>query len=277
MPTLAGFLREAFNLLDAVAALAVAAILFAPLLRQFGSVRGALMTGAALGIGAALQFATPVHIGPGVFLDMRAVPLALAGGFLGVAGALPATAIAAAARLWIGGAGAEAGAVALCLASGSGLAWRALVSGDRQRGIPALAGLGAISCLHILPVFALPGDIQAAAFLGPIPCLVVLNVAGAVAVGLIFEEARWTARTEAQQRAEAAEALPPLSGMQPAEPDPMVPLEATGGSAVAMAAGCEGCPTPAGSGCPTTAALFDRASNLMGPANPPIPRARKSA
>lgn len=40
MPTLAGFLREAFNLLDAVAALAVAAILFAPLLRQFGSVRG---------------------------------------------------------------------------------------------------------------------------------------------------------------------------------------------------------------------------------------------
>ncbi|SFE62008.1 LytS/YhcK type 5TM receptor domain-containing protein [Roseivivax sediminis] len=202
------FLHHALDLADAFAMLALAALAYAPAMRLFGRSVARWLGGVAFGVVAALQLMTPVMLPIGALIDMRALPVALAAAFLGWRGALPSLAIAAAARSWTGGGGAEAGFAALVLAAGAGLLWRRLTDERDRRGLPALECLGLLICLHLLPVFAAADGLRPALMAGVVPVLAVLNIAGAVTVGWLLEQARWDSEAPAETLASASGRIP---------------------------------------------------------------------
>ncbi|MDB5538747.1 MAG: diguanylate cyclase [Devosia sp.] len=71
--------------------------------------------GVLMGVGAIVNMLFPVHFAPGVFFDLRTCLLVLAAFFGGPIAALIAAGLAIAYRLWVGGAGAPSGVLAVVL------------------------------------------------------------------------------------------------------------------------------------------------------------------
>lgn len=76
--------------------------------------REQLKLGAFFGIAALLVMARPIEAAPGIQIDLRTIPIAIAGFAGGWPGALVAAAMAGAFRLWIGGQGAIPGFIVIC-------------------------------------------------------------------------------------------------------------------------------------------------------------------
>ncbi len=89
--------------------------------------------GAIMGLGAVAAMLFPVEFAPGVFFDLRTCLLALAAFFGGPLAALLALLPAIAWRLWVGGAGAPAGVVAMTLVTLAASFAHLLL---RRRGLP---------------------------------------------------------------------------------------------------------------------------------------------
>jgi PAS domain S-box-containing protein len=83
------------------------------------SVQRAVM-GIVLGLGAATAMLLPVDLVPGIRVDARGVPLILAAPFGGFGAAAIAALVAAAFRIWLGGAGVPAGLAYIVFSAGSG-------------------------------------------------------------------------------------------------------------------------------------------------------------
>lgn len=79
--------------------------------------RRELLAGGLFGIGAVLVMAIPIHVGMGVFFDMRGVVVGLAGPFGGIGSTIIAAAIAATFRYALGGVGMVPGFVGIALAA----------------------------------------------------------------------------------------------------------------------------------------------------------------
>ena len=86
-----------------------------------------------MGVGTIATMSMSVEVQPGLYFDLRASLLAIAGFFGGWQAALLSALMAGTYRLSMGGAGAWAGVVGIGLASGSGLALRLLVGGRVHR------------------------------------------------------------------------------------------------------------------------------------------------
>ncbi|MEL7092580.1 MAG: LytS/YhcK type 5TM receptor domain-containing protein [Pseudomonadota bacterium] len=81
------------------------------------------LLGLCFGLVSFLQLQNPFEAMPGVIIDLRNVPVLLAGAFLGWRGASITILIAACTRYSIGGAGMVSGIAAIGLAGGFGIAW----------------------------------------------------------------------------------------------------------------------------------------------------------
>ena len=89
---------------DATASLALIAVFYGWIARHSATpLRQQVTLGLTFGIGAAYMMADPIIAAPGVVVDLRAVPVALAAAYLGPVGGLIAMAIAGLARTAIGG------------------------------------------------------------------------------------------------------------------------------------------------------------------------------
>lgn len=114
--------------------------------------------GALFGCVALLMMNMTLAIGEGLVIDLRVIPVILAGAFLGWRGAAVCMAIAVAMRLSIGGAGALAGCAAVVVAGTVGLAWARFTSDSGTRGVRALLMLGVLgSCTAFTAVLLPPG------------------------------------------------------------------------------------------------------------------------
>lgn len=89
--------------------------------RLKGNARSAF-AGLSMGVAAMISLLYTVDLGGGYVADLRSVPVAVAGLFAGPLAGLIAVAITAVGRLWIGGAGAPAGILAITLSGCVGLA-----------------------------------------------------------------------------------------------------------------------------------------------------------
>ena len=89
--------------------------------RLKGNARSAF-AGLSMGVAAMISLLYTVDLGGGYVADLRSVPVAVAGLFAGPLAGLIAVAITAVGRLWIGGAGAPAGIMAITLSGCVGLA-----------------------------------------------------------------------------------------------------------------------------------------------------------
>ena len=120
-----------------------------PLLRRIGL---GLMFGAG-GVAAMLQ---SVPVAPGVYVDVKAVPVALAAPFGGTLAAFLAAGIVATGRIAVGGAGMLPGVTGILLSGAAGLLMARLVPSVEWRGARPLFLLAPLSALNTLGIFALP-------------------------------------------------------------------------------------------------------------------------
>jgi diguanylate cyclase (GGDEF)-like protein/PAS domain S-box-containing protein len=131
------------------------ATLGAEITRLRGYARAAI-AGLFMGAAAVASLLYTVDLGGGYVADLRAVPVAVAGLYAGPLGGLIAVAITAAARLWIGGAGAFLGIVGITLSGCVGLAGYYYCRGKPPEIKALLFSLGLIVIPAIPSLFLLP-------------------------------------------------------------------------------------------------------------------------
>ncbi|KIC51850.1 LytS/YhcK type 5TM receptor domain-containing protein [Tateyamaria sp. ANG-S1] len=190
---------DATVLLDFVSSLAVLGLLvlcfsaLAPALRHGWYVAPCLGVFFALVVG--LQMSMPLSPTGGVIVDMRNVPIALAGAFLGLRGLVVCLCLAIAMRVGIGGVGMPAGVLGMLLAGVVGYTWAAvqdrLPLGDGGK----LFMLGLAMNLHMTSAFAAPPDIMRWYFAEAAPTVFLLNLLCVPATGwLLLREQKLVAR-----------------------------------------------------------------------------------
>lgn len=172
--------------------------------------------GVLFGTVAVLALLNPIQIGSGVQADLRGIPIALAGAYLGWRGAATAAGLAIATRLQIGGLGMVAGCVGILVNALAGLGWawlmqRPHMGRPRPRGLRAMMGLGALSSTYLLTSLMLPSDL-AWRFVTTIwPVVLPLHMLGVLVVGSMLERERKLLNGE-RRLVEAAD-RDPLTGL----------------------------------------------------------------
>lgn len=173
----------------AAAALIILAVCLVESARAWGRVRGVgdAPAGLLLGLVSVAQMFQPLEPFSGVIIDLRIVPLVLAGAFLNLRAALLAAAMAAAMRLGVGGAGTLAGVAGIGGVVLCGHAWRRVTARQVQRGLLAFAALGLSTCLTLLSALLLPETIMVWFFTVAAPILVVIYLIFVPALALILD------------------------------------------------------------------------------------------
>ncbi|WP_138933840.1 LytS/YhcK type 5TM receptor domain-containing protein [Roseovarius arcticus] len=152
------------EIIGSLAVVALLASAFGAIRSWLHDARAQLALGLAFGLVAMFQMNAPIEMVPGVILDMRNVPVALAGAFLGWRGALVCVAIAAATRFTIGGVGMPSGIAAMMIACGAGYLWNYYTMRAKRRGIVQLMVLAALVSSHMIAAFLLPWEVCIAFF-----------------------------------------------------------------------------------------------------------------
>lgn len=197
---------------DATAVIALIAVFYGWIARHSATpLRQQVTLGLTFGIGAAYMMADPIIAAPGVVVDLRAVPVALAAAYLGPVGGLIAMAIAGLARTAIGGVGLPSGLIGLVLTFLAGLLWRQVAGRGLMPRFAELNILGLGASAGVFGVLALPHDIMVSVMRNFVPFLVPLNLAGVVAVGFVIDRERRLIATEDSLRHDSRR--DPLTGV----------------------------------------------------------------
>lgn len=180
-------LETLMQFFETVAVLALIPIAYGTLLRWMPEgLHRSVVIGLIFSAGSVIALLQPVTMAPGVHVDMRHLPIAFAGAFAGPVAMAVNLTIAAAMRIWMGGAGVLAGVAGMIVAGSMGLLWGRLL-GNRQRSRPwHLLCLGAMISLHVLPAFFLPLPLALAFLAEFAPYMVAINVVASVFLGTIF-------------------------------------------------------------------------------------------
>ena len=182
--------RILFDLAGSLAILGMLAVAYGTIRRSLpdSGTAGSLL-GVLFGLVAIVQMKTPFQPFDGLLVDMRNVPIVLAGAFLGMRGFLICVVMAAAARLHIGGVGVSAGIAGMILSGGMGGLWNAMTQ-DRPRGARSLMVLAVMGSAHLAAFVLLPPNLAAWFLSNAAPILLGLNVLAIPLVGSLLERER---------------------------------------------------------------------------------------
>lgn len=153
------------------------------------------LMGVFFGLVALVQMHSPIEPAPGFLIDMRNVPVILAGAFLGGRGLLPCLVIAIVARWHAGGVGAVPGIMGLVVAGSVGLVWAGVFARRTVGPVPLLA-LGVFGSLHMLGAVLLPLNLAIWFLTEAAPVLFVLNLLSIPTIGGLLERERRRIRRE---------------------------------------------------------------------------------
>jgi len=207
-------------LLDFVSSLAVLGLLvigfsaLAPRLKS--GWLGAPTLGVLFGLVVAMQMSMPLSPTEGVIVDMRQVPIVLAGAFLSARGLATCLGIAIATRLGIGGAGVLPGIVGMTIAGAVGYAWALWSPRLPARDATKLVLLGLLVNLHMLSAFLAAPQIIVWYFTEAAPTIFALNLACTPAIGWLLSRERELMST--QERLVAAAHADPTTRLLSPEP-----------------------------------------------------------
>ncbi|WGH79406.1 LytS/YhcK type 5TM receptor domain-containing protein [Jannaschia ovalis] len=148
------------------------------------------LLGLTFGAVAVLQMHSPLSPVDGLIVDMRNVPVALAGAFLGGRGLAICLLIAAGARFGIGGVGMWSGIAAMMIAGLAGAVWTQWTSGTARRGGWAMVALAAGMSLHIVAVLLLPSEVALWFLTEAAPVVLALNFASVPIIATLLERER---------------------------------------------------------------------------------------
>lgn len=167
--------------------------------------------GLLFGIGGVAAMLQSVPISPGVYLDVKAVPVALAAPFGGPLAAILAAGMVSAARIAIGGAGTLPGVIGILVAGSIGLLLRRLVPAVEWRNSRPLFILGPVASVHPISIFVLPWEVALPIFIdGGIP-IALFTAAGILMLGTML--ARERRRVDTEQMLRNAALSDPLTGL----------------------------------------------------------------
>lgn len=187
---------------------------------------GRATSGLLFGAIAAIGMLSPLVMAPGVIFDVRSVVLGMAGLFGGPVVAVVAATMAAATRLWIGGAGATVGLVVIALSATMGLVYRQAHAQGRLR-ITALPLLAFGLLLHATALGVaqlLPGGLALEMNQHLALPLFLLAIPATAVVGLLLRDVEDRLATEQALRNSAAR----LHAIAYAIPDVLLVLDAQG-------------------------------------------------
>ena len=199
------------EIIGSLAVVALLASAFGAIRAWLHDTRAQLALGLAFGLVAMFQMNAPIEMVPGVILDMRNVPVALAGAFLGWRGALLCLAIAASTRFSIGGVGMSSGIAAMMIACAAGYVWNRYTMRAKRRGIIQLMVLPALVSGHILAAFLLPWEVCMAFFATAALPMTALNMLSIPIAAAFLEHERLRMMAERALVTECA--FEPISGL----------------------------------------------------------------
>lgn len=200
---------------DVIVAIAVSALLgeaYGSVRRHFsGKVMAPFALGALFGLIAMVQMYRPIEPFDGLLIDLRNIPIALAGAFLGWRGLLPCLAMATGARLGMGGVGAGAGVLAMVMAGAAGLLWERRMAQIGERNVAMLLLLALAMSVHLLAGLALPQEMSEWFFTTIALPLFMVNLVAIPLIGSVLE--RENRRIQREHRMAAAMTRDPDSGL----------------------------------------------------------------
>lgn len=161
--------------------------------------RAQTLLGLSFGIVAMLQMSAPLELMEGVILDMRNVPIALAGAFLGWRGALLCLSMAVMTRISIGGAGMISGVAGMMVSCTAGYLWSRATLTVQKRSLRQFAVLGLAVSSHMLTAVLLPWEACIAFFSGAALPMMALNLASIPLAAAFLERERMHMISEAQR------------------------------------------------------------------------------
>lgn len=173
-------------------------------LRLAGDRMAPVVLGLAFGLVALLQMHAPLSPIPGVIVDLRAVPVALAGAYLGWRGLVACLAVALAARWQIGGIGLLPDLVGIVHAAAAGHLWDRSTRRNLPRGLGHIMALALIVSLGALSGMFLPQPLAAWVLTSAAPMLIFLTLVALPALAAILERERHAQAMESRSRAECA-------------------------------------------------------------------------
>ncbi|WP_050927894.1 LytS/YhcK type 5TM receptor domain-containing protein [Aestuariivita boseongensis] len=156
--------------------------------------------GTLFGIIACLEMQRPLQPFDGVLIDMRNVPIALAGAFLGRSGLAACLVIALTSRLYLGGAGAIAGVTGMMVAGGMGYLWHILTIRAERRRLGQMIVLAAMMSTHVATGLFLPGQPMLWFYQEVAASMALLNLLSVSLAALILERERIQLLAEAALR-----------------------------------------------------------------------------
>ncbi|MEJ6391023.1 LytS/YhcK type 5TM receptor domain-containing protein [Gymnodinialimonas ulvae] len=176
---------------DMAAALAVTALLA----ESYGAVRRRLvgnavaptLIGVMFGAMAALHMHNPLEPYAGLIIDLRNIPVALAGAFLGWRGLIPCLVIAMLTRIEIGGVGTVSGLWAMVIAGLAGIIWARKMAAFKKRNFGMLLLLALAMSTHLLAAVALPRDLAVWFFTSAVGPILAMNLLVVPLIGALLE------------------------------------------------------------------------------------------
>lgn len=200
---------------DIAAALAITALLaesYGFVRRKMGGTNYApLILGVLFGLMALTQMFTPVEPYEGVFIDMRCVPITLAGAFLGWRGLIPCLAIGVATRYGLGGVGTAAGITGMFVAGFVGILWARKTAHMKRRGLGMLMVLAGAMSTHVATAILVPYDAAVWFFSVAATPMVIVNLVAVPFIGMLLE--RENRRIQEENRMSAAVTRDPDTGL----------------------------------------------------------------
>ena len=142
-----------------------------------------VIMGLLFGFAAILSMELPMTLGDGVIVDLRNLFVGLAAGLFGWIAGLIAMTIGIAMRIYLGGAGALAGVVAMVLAVCGAMFWRTFVRHRVSfRGLN-FVWLGVCISFHLAALGLIPAEFIMPFVTGVAPIILVCNLVGAILLG----------------------------------------------------------------------------------------------
>ncbi|MEX3017016.1 LytS/YhcK type 5TM receptor domain-containing protein [Gymnodinialimonas hymeniacidonis] len=178
-------------LMDMAAALAVTALIAesygAVRRRVTGNYTAPIVLGVLFGAMSALQMHTPIEPFDGLIIDLRNIPVALAGAFLGWRGLIPCLLITMAVRIEIGGVGMVSGLWAMVITGLAGMIWCRKLAGLPKRNFGMLLLLALAMSAHLLGAVALPRDLAVWFYTSAAGPILVMNLIAVPLIGALLE------------------------------------------------------------------------------------------
>ncbi len=163
-----------------------------------------IVLGALFGLAAIVQMVRPFEPMEGLIIDFRNIPIAMAGAFLGVRGALTCLAFAVAMRLNLGGVGMWSGVLGMILTLAGGAFWAWCTRSSPKRGFGAMIFLALAMSIHLGGALILPEAARDWFLAQAALPLLIVNMLAVPIVGCILEGERLRLRDKCRLHASAA-------------------------------------------------------------------------